>query len=166
MTLARILPIEPYICVNDGFGEAHSAAEQVEYFNGAATTPMGKLRAANGHPEPYKVKWWNIGNEMYGPWQLGHMSLAHYAIKQNMFAEAMRAALDVLDAIEALETADAPPPPATTTDAEVATNGATTNGGDSAPLPAGQPSVAETLAPASSFESASRQNSLGSKLST
>jgi alpha-L-arabinofuranosidase len=92
MTLTRILPIEPYICVNDGFGDAHSAAEEVEYFNGAATTPMGKLRAANGHPEPYKVKWWNIGNEMYGSWQLGHMSLSHYAIKHNMFAEAMRAA--------------------------------------------------------------------------
>ncbi len=52
---------------------------------------MGKLRAANGHPEPYKVKWWNVGNEMYGPWQLGHMALAHYMIKHNMVAEAMRA---------------------------------------------------------------------------
>ena len=91
MTLTRTLPIEPYICVNDGYGDAHSAAEEVQYFNGAATTPMGKLRAANGHPEPYKVKWWNVGNEMYGPWQLGHMSLAHYTIKHNMFVEAMRA---------------------------------------------------------------------------
>jgi alpha-N-arabinofuranosidase len=90
MALTRILRIEPYICVNAGFGDAHSAAEWVEYFNGAASTPMGKLRAANGHAEPYRVKWWNIGNEMYGPWQLGHMSLAHYAIKHNMFAQAMR----------------------------------------------------------------------------
>lgn len=92
MALTRILGIEPYICVNAGFGDAHSAAQWVEYFNGAATTPMGRLRAANGHPEPYRVKWWNIGNEMYGPWQLGHMSLAHYTIKHNMFAEAMRRA--------------------------------------------------------------------------
>ena len=91
MALTRILSIEPYICVNDGYGDARSAAEEVEYFNGAATTPMGKIRAANGHPEPYKVNWWNVGNEMYGSWQLGHMSLAHYAIKHNMFAEAMRA---------------------------------------------------------------------------
>ena len=91
MKLARILPIEPYICVNDGFGDAHSAAEELQYFNGAATTPMGKIRAANGHPEPYKVKYWNIGNEMYGSWQLGHMKLADYVIKHNMFAEAMRA---------------------------------------------------------------------------
>ncbi len=91
MKLTRILPIEPYICVNDGYGDAHSAAEEVQYFNGGATTPMGKLRTANGHPEPYKVKWWNVGNEMYGSWQLGHMSLAHYTIKHNMFVEAMRA---------------------------------------------------------------------------
>jgi alpha-N-arabinofuranosidase len=91
MELTRILNIEPYICVNDGFGDARSAAEEVEYFNGAAATPMGKLRAANGHPAPYKIKWWNVGNEMYGPWQLGHMSLAHYVLKHNMFVEAMRA---------------------------------------------------------------------------
>jgi len=92
MALTRILSIEPYICVNTGFGDARSAAEEVQYFNGAATTAMGKLRAANGHPDPYKVKWWNVGNEMYGPWQLGHMKLSDYAIKQNMVAEAMRAA--------------------------------------------------------------------------
>jgi len=90
MKLTRILHLEPYICVNDGFGDAFSAAQEVEYVNGAATTPMGKLRAANGHPEPYHVKWWNVGNEMYGSWQLGHMSLADYSIKQNMVVDAMR----------------------------------------------------------------------------
>ena len=51
---------------------------------------MGRLRAANGHPEPYKVKFWNIGNEAYGWWQLGHMALNQYAIKHSMFAKAMR----------------------------------------------------------------------------
>jgi alpha-N-arabinofuranosidase len=90
MKLVGILNLDPYICVNDGFGDAFSAAQEVEYVNGAADTPMGRLRAANGHPAPYHVKWWNVGNEMYGSWQLGHMSLAHYEIKQNMFAEAMR----------------------------------------------------------------------------
>jgi hypothetical protein len=38
-----------------------------------AQTPMGKWRAANGHPQPYNVKIWGIGNEMYGPWQYGYM---------------------------------------------------------------------------------------------
>lgn len=90
MKLVKILDLDPYICVNDGFGDAFSAAQEVEYVNGAADTPMGKLRAAKGHPEPYGVKWWNVGNEMYGSWQLGHMSLADYEIKQNEFVEAMR----------------------------------------------------------------------------
>ena len=40
-----------------------------------STTPMGAQRAANGHAEPYGVKYWNIGNEMYGHWQMGHMAL-------------------------------------------------------------------------------------------
>ena len=90
LALTTALGAEPYISVNAGFGDAYSAAQWLEYCNGAATTPMGKLRAANGHPEPYKVKWWNIGNEMYGLWQMGNMQLRQYTIKHNMFAEAMR----------------------------------------------------------------------------
>ena len=54
-----------------GLGDSHSAAEEVEYMNGAATTPMGALRAKNGHPEPYHIKFWNIGNEPWGSWQIG-----------------------------------------------------------------------------------------------
>ena len=90
MVLNKLLNMEPYICANTGFGDAHSAAEEVEYANGSVNTPMGKLRAANGHPDPYKVTWWNVGNEMFGPWQLGFMSLDHYVIKHNMVAQAMR----------------------------------------------------------------------------
>ena len=90
LTLCRLLGIDPYICVNAGLGDAHSAANWVEYVNGSVDTPMGKLRAQNGHPEPYNVKWWGIGNEMYGQWQLGHMYIDHYVLKHNMFAKAMR----------------------------------------------------------------------------
>jgi len=92
MTLCRLLDTEPYIAVNSGFADDHSAAKEVEYVNGSEGTPMGKWRVANGHPEPYNVKWWGIGNEMYGDWQLGHMSLDHYAQKHNRFAAAMRKA--------------------------------------------------------------------------
>jgi len=92
MTFCRLLDTEPYIAVNSGFGDAQSAAKEVEYVNASADTPMGGQRAANGHPEPYNVKWWGIGNEMYGDWQLGHMSLDHYLQKHNQFAIAMRKA--------------------------------------------------------------------------
>jgi alpha-L-arabinofuranosidase len=63
----------------------------VEYMNGADTTPMGAWRARNGHPAPYRVKFWNIGNEPWGSWQLGHTDLKYFEIKHNEFAKAMRA---------------------------------------------------------------------------
>ena len=90
MTLMGLLGVDPFVSVNAGFGDAFSAGQLVEYANGAATTPMGKLRAANGHPAPYNIKWWGIGNEMYGSWQYGHMAMSQYVFKHNMFAEAMR----------------------------------------------------------------------------
>lgn len=92
IALCDLLGADPYICVNSGYGEARSAAELVEYVNGAADTPMGRLRAANGHQAPYKVKYWGIGNEMFGYWQKGYMSPPHYMIKHNLFADAMKKA--------------------------------------------------------------------------
>ena len=89
MTLCRLLGTEPMMTVNSGFGDDYSAAQHVEYCNGSADTPMGRLRAANGHPEPYNIKWWCVGNEMFGKWQLGYMDVKHYVMKHNLFAEAM-----------------------------------------------------------------------------
>ena len=91
MIFCRMLKTDPYIAVNSGLGEVASAAEEVQYANGAADTPMGQRRAAGGHREPYGVKFWGVGNEMYGGWQLGHMSLDKYVAKHNQFAQAMRA---------------------------------------------------------------------------
>jgi alpha-N-arabinofuranosidase len=91
-TLCRLLDVEPYVTVNGGFGDEWSAAQLVEYANGAVTTPMGKWRAANGHPEPYHIKFWGIGNEPWGEWQLGFMPVAQWELKHNMFAQAMRKA--------------------------------------------------------------------------
>ncbi len=91
LAFCRLVNAEPYIAVNSGLGDATSAAEEVEYVNGAATTPMGKLRAANGRGEPWRCRFWSIGNEMYGNWQLGHMPLKDYVQKHNQFAAAMQA---------------------------------------------------------------------------
>jgi alpha-L-arabinofuranosidase len=90
MTLCHLLDVEAYITVNGGFGDEWSAAQLVEYVNGAATTPMGKWRAANGHPESYHVKFWGVGNEPWGEWQLGFMPVAQWELKHNLFAKAMR----------------------------------------------------------------------------
>ncbi len=51
---------------------------------------MGRLRTSNGQAEPWNVKWWSIGNEMYGDWQLGHMTTEDFVNKHNAFADAMR----------------------------------------------------------------------------
>jgi len=90
ITFCKLLNTEPYVAVNAGLGNAEQARQEVEYCNGSADTPLGKLRAANGNPEPWKVKWWSIGNEMYGEWQLGHMSTDDFVKKHNAFAQSMR----------------------------------------------------------------------------
>jgi alpha-N-arabinofuranosidase len=89
MELMELIGSEPFVSVNTGLGTVEEVAEEVQYFNGAADTPMGKLRAQNGHPKPYKVEWWAVGNEMFGSWQLGHMPLEEYVKKHNRVAEAM-----------------------------------------------------------------------------
>jgi alpha-L-arabinofuranosidase len=90
MTFCKLLNTEPYIAVNAGMGDSEQAKQEVEYCNGSKDTPMGKLRTANGQAEPWKVKWWSIGNEMFGDWQLGHMSTEQFVKKHNAFAESMK----------------------------------------------------------------------------
>ena len=90
LELCREIHAEAFIAVNTGLGGAAAAAEEIEYVNAGADTRMGRLRARNGHPEPYGVKWWAIGNEMYGDWQLGHMPLEEYVKKHNRVVDAMR----------------------------------------------------------------------------
>lgn len=89
IAFCREIGTEPMIAANTGFGDAHSAAQWVEYCNREATTLAGSWRAQNGHAQPYGVRYWCVGNEMFGPWQLGFMQLAHYTIKHNLVAEAM-----------------------------------------------------------------------------
>ena len=91
MDLMRLIGSEPYITVNSGLGDVVMALEELEYANGAPDSKMGKLRAANGHPEPWGVKFWAIGNEMYGDWQLGHIPLSDYVKKHTQYAVAMKA---------------------------------------------------------------------------
>lgn len=92
MVFCRELGTEPYIAVNTGNGEVDNALAELQYANTPADTEMGGLRAKNGHAEPYKVKFWGIGNEMYGNWQIGHMPVEAYAEKNNRFVDAFRAA--------------------------------------------------------------------------
>ncbi|HWA25007.1 MAG TPA: alpha-L-arabinofuranosidase C-terminal domain-containing protein [Lacunisphaera sp.] len=89
IAFCRAIGTEPMIAANTGFGDDYSAAQWVEYCNRGADTIGGGWRTKNGHAQPYSVKFWCVGNEMFGPWQLGFMQMEHYTLKHNRFAEAM-----------------------------------------------------------------------------
>jgi alpha-N-arabinofuranosidase len=83
---------EPSLTVNvEGRGAtAEEAAAWVEYCNGPGTSKYGSLRAKNGHAEPYRVKYWEVGNEIWGDWVRGHSDAETYARNFNRYASAMR----------------------------------------------------------------------------
>lgn len=91
--LCRNLAAEPSITVNveGGGATAEEAADWVEYANGAASTKYGAMRAANGHPEPFHVKYWEVGNEIWGSWVRGHSDAETYARNYLRYADAMKA---------------------------------------------------------------------------
>jgi alpha-N-arabinofuranosidase len=82
---------EPYICVNLGLGTIDDARQWVEYTNEARPTFWADERRRNGREAPYKVRYWALGNEIDGPWQLGHKTAEEYARVALEAAKAMRA---------------------------------------------------------------------------
>ncbi len=93
MQLCQALGSEPLLCLNIGHHDPpqsqslyiKEALDWIEYCNGPITSPYGKRRATNGHPKPYKVKYWEIGNET---WPMGD---AKYSEAVNAFKKAIHA---------------------------------------------------------------------------
>ncbi len=90
MHLCDMIGAEPYVALNMGRGTVEDAAAEVQYIRGNADSPMGKLRSANGHAAPWSEKYFAVGNEMYGTWQLGYMPLADYEKKHNAAADLIK----------------------------------------------------------------------------
>ncbi|MDW8034395.1 MAG: alpha-N-arabinofuranosidase, partial [Nitrososphaerota archaeon] len=67
----KLVGTEPYIVVNAGNGTPEEAARWVEFCNMSAESFYASLRKMQGYHEPFKVKLWGIGNELYGEWQVG-----------------------------------------------------------------------------------------------
>jgi alpha-N-arabinofuranosidase len=82
---------EPLLGLNFGTGTAEQAADLVEYCNVSSGTRWSDLRRKHGFAEPYKIQRWCLGNEMDGPWQIGHMSAFEYGMKAADAARQMRA---------------------------------------------------------------------------
>jgi alpha-N-arabinofuranosidase len=79
ISYCRKLGAEPYICVNLGTGTPEEASNWVEYCNGTGNTYYANLRRKNGQDEPFNVKYWGLGNEVYGGYQIGHKDAEDYA---------------------------------------------------------------------------------------
>ena len=86
----RAIDAAPFICVNMGSGSMDEAQAWVEYCNGTGNTSWANLRREHGHPEPHRVTYWGLGNEMYGSWQIGNMNAHDYVKKARAFAMVMK----------------------------------------------------------------------------
>ena len=71
IAMCRKIGCEPYICTNAGTGTPEEMNDWVEYCNLKEEGRYSRMRAANGHAEPYGVRYWSIGNENYGSWEIG-----------------------------------------------------------------------------------------------
>jgi len=89
--LCRRVGCEPMLGLNFGTGTLRDAADLVEYCNAPSGTELADLRIKYGHREPYGVKYWCLGNEMDGPWQMGALSAEQYGMKALEAAKLMRA---------------------------------------------------------------------------
>ena len=90
MAWCKELGAEPYLCLNFGTGTLDEALAWVEYCNSDKNTYYANLRRKNGHEKPYGVKYWALGNEMWGPWQVGQMTQELYATQAAQWAKALK----------------------------------------------------------------------------
>src|SRR5688572_28602268 len=86
---AKAIGAEPYFCVNMGTGTIEEARRWVEYCNVKEGPYYAGLRAKHGYPEPHNIKYWSLGNEMDGPWQMGHLNAEDYCKKAREAAKLM-----------------------------------------------------------------------------
>ncbi len=85
----RLVGCEPYICTNAGNGTPDEMKQWVEYCN-ATEGEYAELRKANGHEEPFRVKYWSIGNENYGWWEIGRKTPENWGPMVHECAAMMR----------------------------------------------------------------------------
>ncbi|TLD36933.1 glycoside hydrolase family protein [Venturia nashicola] len=86
----EVVGTEPYFALNFGTGTLDEALAWVEYCNSDRDTHYANLRRANGRDKPYNVKYWALGNEMWGPWQVGQMTKEAYATQAYQWAKALK----------------------------------------------------------------------------
>jgi len=88
--LCRKLGCEPYICTNAGTGTPEEMSDWVEYCNLETEGKFAKWRIANGFEAPHAVKYWSIGNENYGHWEIGAKTAEEWGVLVRESAKMMR----------------------------------------------------------------------------
>jgi len=83
LELCELLECEPYISANVGSGTVYEMREWIEYLNFEGNSTLTQMRATNGHPNPYGVKFWGIGNESWGCG--GHMTPEYYSTEYKRY---------------------------------------------------------------------------------
>ncbi|MBZ0289957.1 MAG: alpha-N-arabinofuranosidase, partial [Anaerolineae bacterium] len=86
----RAVETEPFLVVNCGDGDMREARDWVEYCNGTRDTALTRLRHQHGFDAPHRVKYWGIGNEVGGHWQIGHKTPEEYARAFTEFGKMMK----------------------------------------------------------------------------
>lgn len=89
MQYCKRVGADPYFSVNMGTGTIEEARRWVEYCNVKEGPYYAELRRKHGFPEPHGIKYWSLGNEMDGPWQMGHMNAEDYVKKAREAAKLM-----------------------------------------------------------------------------
>lgn len=90
MGFCQAIDAAPMLGVNMGTGTIQSACDLVDYCNTPSGTYWSDLRAQHGYAAPHNVKYWCVGNEMDGPWQMGALAAHEYGVKAREAAKLMR----------------------------------------------------------------------------
>lgn len=90
VAFCRKIGAEPHFNLSTGLGTLRDAVEWLEYTNFSTPSRWANLRRAHGYEEPFNVRYWQIGNENYGPWEIGHQSADEYGRMAREWAKTLK----------------------------------------------------------------------------
>jgi alpha-N-arabinofuranosidase len=90
VAFCREVGAEPHINLTTGTGDLREALAWLEYSNLDTDTKWANLRKEHGHAEPFDIKFWQIGNEEWGPWEIGYTTAAHNGARAREWAKSLK----------------------------------------------------------------------------
>ena len=90
MKWCKLVNTKPMMAVNLGTRDIDDAKNLIEYCNFKGGTLYSDMRIKNGVKDPYDIKLWCLGNEMDGPWQIGHLTAEEYGLKASRAGDIMK----------------------------------------------------------------------------